>query len=104
MGEIEGIRFGNPGIRVSLLLFADDSMLFVKANESNMEAVRRCLGLYEQAARQKVNFDKSVICFGQQIEEMKQQRIVDVLGVKVTDNLDKYLGLPIFSGKSCSHS
>lgn len=34
--ELEGIRFVEPGIRVSHLLFADDGMLFFKADARNI--------------------------------------------------------------------
>ena len=48
---------------VSHLLFADDSLLFFKADRENAQEILDVLNIYCQASPQQVNMDKSSIHF-----------------------------------------
>ena len=48
---------------VSHLLFADNSLLFFKANRESAEAIKEALNNYCRASGQQVNMDKSSIHF-----------------------------------------
>jgi hypothetical protein len=48
---------------VSHLLFADDSLLFFKANRESADEVMDVLNIYCQASGQRINMDKSSIHF-----------------------------------------
>ncbi|KAL5571807.1 hypothetical protein UlMin_021404 [Ulmus minor] len=105
-----GIRQGDPlspflflfcseGISVSHLLFADDSFMFLDANSSNFEVLSDILNLYCAASGQLVNFEKSEICFGRDIDAPIQRDLAGFFGVRLVECHDKYLGLPTFVDK-----
>lgn len=49
-GTLSGYEFAKTNLRVSHLLFADDSLIFCKANEKNYNNLKRILKLYERAS------------------------------------------------------
>ncbi|BFG30725.1 hypothetical protein CerSpe_169990 [Prunus speciosa] len=51
----------NPPL--SHILFVDDSILFCKATEGEVDMVNNILDLYEKGLGQQVNFDKSSLFF-----------------------------------------
>ena len=65
-GEFEkliGHRSGAHNTPVNHLLFADDSLLFTKANMAGATEIRGVLDVYCQASGQRVNLAKSSIHF-----------------------------------------
>ena len=98
-GLINGVRFGRGNLRVSHLLFADDSLIFFRASVDECEEVGRCLATYASASRQSVNFSKSDVCFGHSVPEATKTLVAGSLGVAITECHKKYLGLPTFSGR-----
>ena len=54
---------------ISHLLFADDSLLFCKAQKEECQTILRILKEYEDVSSQLINFEKSSIKFGHKIEE-----------------------------------
>lgn len=52
-----------PAPVVSHLLFADDSLLFFRANRESAEEIKEVLNIYCQASGQRINMDKSSIHF-----------------------------------------
>ncbi|KAL5559689.1 hypothetical protein UlMin_035900 [Ulmus minor] len=75
------------------------SFMFLDANSSNFEVLSDILNLYCAASGQLVNFDKSEICFGRDIDGPIQQDLDGFFGVRLVECHDKYLGLPTFAGK-----
>ncbi|XP_074304372.1 uncharacterized protein LOC141639082 [Silene latifolia] len=99
-GSIHGIRVSNNAPMVSHLLFADDSILFVKANELEASRVKGILQKYEMASGQRVNYDKTTVSFSQCTTEERGRAIAERLGVEVVQEQGKYLGLPTVVGRS----
>ena len=62
-GLISGLQASRHGPKVSHLFFADDSLVFLKANTSESERVKYLLKLYEDSSCQKIDFDKSGMLF-----------------------------------------
>lgn len=60
--KISGIKIYRGAPKVNHLLFADDSMLFYKANMQENEVVQSILKKYEMVSSQKVNREKN--CYG----------------------------------------
>ncbi|XP_075656605.1 uncharacterized protein LOC142626783 [Castanea sativa] len=58
-GSIRGVSLCKDGPKVSHLFFADDSLLFCRANEHECQAVLEVLEKYEQASGQQINWDKT---------------------------------------------
>ncbi|KAL1072828.1 hypothetical protein V6Z11_D11G179600 [Gossypium hirsutum] len=54
---------------------------------------------YEGVSRQIINFDKSLVYFSSNIDDKTKAQIEDILGVRISSNLEKYLGLPTIVGK-----
>ncbi|MBA0672548.1 hypothetical protein Goklo_000114 [Gossypium klotzschianum] len=69
-------------------------ILFGKASLEGALAMKTIIKDYENMSGQLVNFDKSLIYFSNITSEEDQTRIGGELGVKISNNPEKYLGLP----------
>lgn len=94
-----GIKLGE-GPRFSHLLFADDSLFFLKASMDNYLSMQSIMNAYCQATGQRVNFSKSSLFFYLNTPLDLQMEISGVLGVPRSDDPGKYLGLPTMWGRS----
>lgn len=63
LGQIHGVRIAPSAPSISTLCFADDTMLFCRANEEEAGTLKRLLDLYAAASGQVINFEKSAITF-----------------------------------------
>ena len=79
---------------LSHLLFADDSLLFCKAQKEECQTILRILKKYEVVSGQLINFDKSSIQFGHTIEESFKHELRDILGIQNIGGVGSYLVLP----------
>jgi hypothetical protein len=61
--QITELPIVRGGLRLNHLFFADDSLLFCKANIPEWLQVQDILAIYEQASRQKLNREKTSIFF-----------------------------------------
>jgi hypothetical protein len=61
--HINGVQISCSSPKVNHLLFADDCLLFFKADASNAHVMQKSLTKYCEASGQKVNLVKSSICF-----------------------------------------
>lgn len=93
-GLIKGVRASRRGPTISHLLFADDCILFVEATENSARNLKAILQEYEFCSGQCVNFNKSMIFFSSNIEEGGKKRISAEMGIRCSNNMEKYLGLP----------
>lgn len=50
------VRTANP---ISHLFFADDSLLFFRANSQEVDEIKRIIQVYETSSGQRINFDKT---------------------------------------------
>ena len=82
------------------LIFADDSIVFFKANQQEAERINQILVQYQQASGQLINLDKSEISFSRNTPTDRQNMIQGWMNVKAVDGQSKYLGLPTFIGRS----
>ncbi|OMO51138.1 reverse transcriptase [Corchorus capsularis] len=98
-GNWNPIRIGRGGPFISHALFADDVILFAKANEKNCLTVLNTLRNLCNRSGQKVNFDKTRVWFSPKVDYEKVKNLTDLLGFKKTDNLRNYLGHPILDRK-----
>ncbi|CAL8126109.1 unnamed protein product [Prunus armeniaca] len=89
------VRSSQSGPCVSHLFFADDLILFLEASPKHARIMKSCLDLFCTASGQTLNFSKSVVfCFPNTCKELAKE-ISTTCGLLLTDNLGKYLGMPI---------
>ncbi|CAL1385032.1 unnamed protein product [Linum trigynum] len=99
-GKIHGIKISNRAPVISHLLFADDCVLFSRANINEARRLKEILKLYESESGQLVNFTKSEIYYSSNIKEDKRRDLCADMGIREVDKLAKYLGLPTMIGRS----
>ena len=98
--NLSGIKVAPSAPMVSHLLFADDSLLFFKANRESALEVKEVLQLYCDASGQQVNMDKSSIHFAKGCRNNVREEIKDILQVHNVSLSEKYLGMPSDVGNS----
>ena len=92
--QLTGMKVARACPSISHLLFADDSLFFCKAQKEECRTILRILTEYEHVSGQLINFDKSSIQFGHEIEEVTRQELRDILGIQNLGGMGSYLGLP----------
>ncbi|XP_019198180.1 PREDICTED: uncharacterized protein LOC109192007 [Ipomoea nil] len=98
-GRLHDVSVARGAPSVSHLLFADDSFLFLRADEEESVQMRYVLDTYARASGQHVNYDKSAACFSANVPQSRRNEVVDVLGVEEGETSGKYLGLPSLVGR-----
>ncbi|XP_021760550.1 uncharacterized protein LOC110725370 [Chenopodium quinoa] len=99
-GSLHGIKIATTTPPISHLLFADDNIIFSRANVDEVEKIKNVLKVYEEASGQMVNLGKTTVSFSKGVPEDRKGALADALGVNVVDIHDKYLGLPTVIGRS----
>lgn len=83
------------------LFFADDSIIFARANLENAAAVKNILHIYyEQLSGQKTNVEKSEISFSRGLGHDNRNMICPLLYMEEVLSHNKYLGLPTIFDRS----
>lgn len=62
--------------------------------------INQILNVYETASGQQLNRDKTVWFFSSNTNPATKHYLMDITGLTVSNNLDKYLGLPSLVGRS----
>ena len=83
------------GPAFSHLFFADDLVLFAKADHVNCSAVRDVIDAFCNASSQSVSAAKSRVYFSPNVDRDSRESFCDILGFNSTPSLGKYLGIPI---------
>ena len=98
--NLQGILFDDGGVRLSHLLFADNSFIFCQATMEKCQRLLAILKQYEVASGQAVNRQKTTLFFSRNTRTNVKQNIQNMMGARIMDDCEKYLGLPMASGKS----
>ena len=80
-GRIKGISIYRGALKVTNLMFADDSLLFCQASRDEGETIAEILQTYERASRQSINLEKSSVYFSSNNSERQKGQILEALGV-----------------------
>ncbi|KAH1037977.1 hypothetical protein J1N35_039720 [Gossypium stocksii] len=98
-GLMRGVSIGRERILINHLFFTDDYILFGNASNERAKVVGDVIKEYETISSQRVNFEKSLIYFRTNVDVNIKDTIINVLGVRVASNPEKYLGLPMMVGR-----
>ena len=89
------VKSSNSGVAFSHLFFANDLVLFAKANYVNCMAIRDVLDAFCARSGQSISENKSRVYFSPNVDIDSRESLCDILGFKSTPNLGKYLGFTI---------
>ncbi|XP_042942883.1 uncharacterized protein LOC122277065 [Carya illinoinensis] len=96
---IHGVPVARGQVRVSHLFFADDSLLFCKANAEEWGRMVSLLRAYEMDSGQRLNVEKTSVVFSKNTNRITQRFILSIAGMRTTMPYERYLGLPLVVGK-----
>lgn len=95
-----GVKVARGAPRVNHLLFADDCLIFVKAELCRLNYVKDILKQYELLTGQRINYKKSEIVGSSSIDEFMLRLFGDFLSMETVDAFPKYVGLPVTIGRN----
>ena len=98
LGAWKPVRASRNGPAISNLAFADDLILFCEASLDQAGVLQQCLSNFCAASGSKVNVDKSKVYFSPNTNVDVQDEISRKLGMEITMDLGKYLGVPTING------
>jgi hypothetical protein len=85
---------------VSHLLFADDSLIAFRANGEEAQNLQSILSVYELCSEQMINKGKTVVMFSGNASQGSKQEVMQAPNIPRETTNERYLGLPVFIGKS----
>jgi hypothetical protein len=85
---------------INHLFFADDGLLFCRANLCEWGIIQEILACYEDASGQKVNRDKTSLFFIKNTKVEVRLFLSRAMGVNPIQRYERYLGVPALIGRS----
>lgn len=79
--------------RINHLLFADDTMFFIRSDSMSISTLMEILRQYENASGQMISPEKSPIFFSARTDTATRERVKQTLGISKEGGVGKYLGL-----------
>jgi hypothetical protein len=101
---IHGVKIAPGAPEITHLFFADDSLMFCRANEEEATQVQRIITRYQLASGQMVNYNKSELIFSKRVPPPIKENIQQILPMSIVTHYSKYLGQPTHMGRSKNHT
>jgi hypothetical protein len=98
IGGIEGVKVCRGAPSVSHLLFADDSLILLKADLNNAISLQQVLESYCANSGQLISVAKSSVFFSPNTHVDARIQVCNTLNIDTEALSDKYLGLPALVG------
>ena len=89
------VKTSRSGPAFSHMFFADDLVLFAKANQVSCATIREVLDNFCEQSGQTINVAKSRVFFSPNVDDNSHEMMCDTLGFQATSLLGNYLGIPI---------
>ncbi|XP_074267234.1 uncharacterized protein LOC141590552 [Silene latifolia] len=96
---LHGIRVTAAASAISHLLFADDSIFFVRATIQEADVVNDILRRYEATSGQLVSLEKTTVVFSKGVTSSQREAVAARLGVEEVAEHARYLGFPMVVGR-----
>ncbi|XP_059285202.1 uncharacterized protein LOC132038567 [Lycium ferocissimum] len=93
-----GMPKGSP--RINHLSYADDTILFVSADQYSVKLMMRVLNRYEKVSGQLVNLNKSAFYVHEKVQSGLVSRLKQITGIRQGLFPFTYLGCPIFYSRN----
>lgn len=97
--NLTGLRAGRLGPRIIHLLFADDTMFFLKTDQASIASLSDIIRQYEASSGQMISASKSSISFSAKTPQETRSHVLNYLGISREGGVGKYLGLPEHFGR-----
>lgn len=94
LGKFTGLKIGTEGPHISLLQYADDTIVVGEASWDNLWVMKSMFRCYVLVSGLKVNFNKTRV-FGINVDEAFMSSGAEFLNCRIGEFPFKYLGLPI---------
>ena len=98
--HLQGVLSSNGGVHLSHLLFVDDSLIICQATMEECHRLLAILEQYEATSGQAINRQKMLVFFSRTTRADVKHNIRNLMGARIVEDCEKYLGLPMASGKS----
>lgn len=95
-GKISGIKISRTSPRISHLMYAEDLVIYCKANIEEATEVVKCLTKYCECTGQRINWDKSMVHFSSNVLAADQRDLCHSLSMKECTHSSTYLGNSFF--------
>uniref|UniRef100_A0A803Q0W1 Reverse transcriptase domain-containing protein n=1 Tax=Cannabis sativa TaxID=3483 RepID=A0A803Q0W1_CANSA len=92
--QVEGISISRNAPAISHLMFADDTILFTRANMNIVSSILQCISKYESWSGQKCSLAKSSVLFSGNMGGSQKSNILKYLNVKECSGQERHLGNP----------
>ena len=91
--HLKGIKIGRANQPLSHLLFADESFIFFKNDESSPQTIQNTLAWYYSLSGHSINLEKFKIYCSPNMIDLEKSNLTSLLGVKLVPSPGKYLGI-----------
>lgn len=92
------------GFGITHLFFVDDLMLFGEALVGQIKTIMKCMRVFSKASGLCINLSKSLIFCSPNTLCRDIRRVGEAAGIPVTENLGRYLGIPVLQKRVTKHT
>lgn len=98
-GDFRGFSLCKRGPKLTHLFFADNNLLFCRANKTEYEKVLQVLAKYETSSGQKLNIDKTILVFSKSTLEENKDMIKSLWGYMRSNSMRNIWVYPLLLSK-----
>lgn len=94
-GSWKGIKISKDSDELTHLFFADDLLIFGKANISNSKAIMEVLNEFCVLSGKTINLHKSKLLISSNVPRNRARRLSITCGIGLTNDLGTYIEVPL---------